>query len=556
MANTGSLLDEYQYDDEETIDLLNAIKNWNLKRPPASPPDHDGAASASLSLSSTIGTASDFDTITAVSTNTSKGGFTVSSASKLTPKTPMSNYSSKPSSLTARILQDVFPIVSNPDPKNNPVPNTYAIPKSNDNVSRFNDENQAPTNVTLSSTLADIAADIDAGNGNEFDEKLLVTPSNPRTTSSKTSRSSTAKQQATDINNGASNNINNENIRLSHTPQYVNTTHDSTDALEILRKTAAELGLSNDQLGAVLPTVQKLVKIITQHVPRLEHFVEQVCDVVMEEDQLNPTMERFNTPSRRHKKKNRKNIKARKERMDTAVCTLEKHWNRNHVGREDKLVFKEVDGNVMNESCDVEQELKEVDGNVMNESFDAEQELSLDYHDYHSYGIFTTAVKEHLSRHRLSNVTEVMTPVASNKDHISSHSQVLTDTEALKEINRLIDFEEKYGERVNGMIHSGDEVSDSPALSSNASPPQSDTVLSDLLSADTTTLRRFVLHFAYLFTVRQESILQKMNDLYVFSHEATSLIHDVKTAMGVSPNCPIHSVARQVVAMIEHTQKT
>jgi hypothetical protein len=210
----------------------------------------------------------------------------------------------------------------------------------------------------------------------------------------------------------------------------------------------------------------------------------------------------------------------------------------------------------MNESCDAAQELKEVDGNVMNESCDAEQELSLDYHDYHSYGIFTTAVKEHLSRHRLSNVTEVMTPVASNKDHISSHSQVLTDTEALKEINRLIDFEEKYGERVNGMIHSGDEVSDSPALSSNASPPQSDTVLSDLLSADTTTLRRFVLHFAYLFTVRQESILQKMNDLYVFSHEATSLIHDVKTAMGVSPNCPIHSVARQVVAMIEHTQKT
>jgi len=508
MENTGSLLDEYQYDDEETIDLLNAIKNWNLKRPPNSPA---ASTSMSVSLSSTIGTASEFDTITAVSTNTSKGGFTVSSAIKLTPKTPMSNYSSKPSSLTARILQDVFPPASTAISTTAMSTTTSSVPNSNENA-RFNDENKAPKNFTVTDTGTDTVTDT-VTDGTKL---------HPLAT-------------------------NNSKTRLSQPPRYVTTTQkqthdDHTDALEILRKTAAELGLSNDQLGAVLPTVQKLVKVITQHVPRLEHFVKEVCDVVMDDKHPNPTQEIFSTPppprGKQEKKKNRKNMDARKERMDSAVSTLRKHWDSNHAGRGDALVLQEVDGNRKDD-----------------ETCDAEQKLSLDYHDYHSYGIFTTAVKERLSTQRQSSFVEVKTPVASNKDHVLAiHSQFLTDTEALKEINRLIEFEEKYSERVNGMIHSGG--SDSSALASATSPPQSDTVLRDLLNADTTTLRRFVLHFAYLFTVRQEHILEKMNDLYVFSHEATSLIHDVKKAMGVSPHCPIHSVARQVVAMIEHSQST
>jgi len=535
IPNTGSLLDEYQYDDEETIDLLNAIKNWNLKRPPNSPEQNDDAGSASLG--STIGTnaTSDFDTITAGSTNTSKGGYSYTASSGV--KTPLCNYSSKPSSLTARILQDHdLPVSTNTNTNTNIPSQSKIHGVKHKNYISASDNHEKEVTAKAHFTKLD---------------KVANKPPPIVSTSTQTQTQQTADS----------------NSNTAQLPQYVTTSqNENMQALEILRKTAAELGLSSDELHAVLPTVQKLVKVITQHVPRLETFVDKVCDIVIDENndaQHARGGENFSTPQRKQRRRrNRKNMEARKERMDAAVHTLEKQWksspNRNGNG----MVLKEVDANVM--------DMVGMDmGKCMeNQTMGADDEVILDYHDYHSYGVFTTAIKERLSRRqRQFNFAEVKTPISSNKDQSPTSSQSLTDAEALDEINRLIEFEEKYSEKVNGMMDSessasasanangGDETV-SPSLSSMGSPAHGDTVLRDLLSADTTTLRRFVLHFAYLFTVRQENILGKMNDLYVFSHEATSLINGIKKAMGLSPICPVHSVARQVVAVIESSQST
>ena len=251
-------------------------------------------------------------------------------------------------------------------------------------------------------------------------------------------------------------------------------------------------------------------------------------------------------------------MEARKERMDAAVHTLEERWNTGLNRNRNGMVLKELNGNVMKDTD------MEMGKSMEDQTMGADNEVILDYHDYQSYGVFTTAVKERLSRRqRQFNFAEVKTPISSNnnKDQSPTSSQSLTDAEALDEINRLIEFEEKYSEKVNGGMDfessaNGGDGTVSPRSSSVVSPVNSDTVLRALLSTDTTTLRRFVLHFAYLFTVRQENILGKMNDLYVFSHEATSMIHGIKMAMGLSPSCPIHSVARKVVAVIESSQST
>ena len=512
------MLDEYQYDDEETTDLLNAIRSWNLKpRSPVQSPEchNDGGSS---SLGSTILTSTDIDTITAGSTTTSK--LTASSAVKI-PRTPLCNYSSKPSSLTARILDREL---STP-----PIHRIHSAENKDENNKIF------IQNPSLSSPCRSKHSDGDSPG--------------TRTREDETDKNTTRKR-----NGQGKENRKPEASTSKSLPQYVTTKEkklesiqdksENEDALRILRATAAELGLGNNELQAVLPTVQKLVKVITEHVPRLENFVEEVCQVVVENDEVDADTEKvtdkdksFKTPPRKEhmkRRRNRKNMGARKARMDSAVRTLRENW---HLKKKNMLL-KDKTARVV-----------ESHGTTANESAFVYEE------DYQSYGLFTTAVKDKLSRNahvhaqpqqqeRESLVSPLRTPISSN----TVHKPAITDSEALQEINRLVEFEEKYSKRVNALMNGEDDVSNAPSVDS---PPHSDTVLHDLLNADKTTLRRFVLHFAYLFSARQDGILEKMNDLYVFSHEATTMINGVKKAMGLSQNCPIHSVARKVLAVIE-----
>lgn len=487
--NAGSLLESYQYDDEGTTDLLNAIKNWNLKHDSHVIISHD-TASASRSLSSTIATntdSTDYDTLTASSTfeNYSRNSYATNNRS--TPKTPLCNYSSRPSSLTARILQDhgdpvvPFPSIQTPSILNNKDMNENEVDyepaaKKSDGVL-----NQKDTN---SSTV-------------------------PRKLSPKKS-----------------------NRKKSPLPQYVNTPQkkESDNALEILKQTALELGLDENDLGSVLPTVQKLVKVVTQHVPRLEHFVDEVFTIVGE-DEIMPSEQ---MKSKKKKKRSRNSAAARKERMDNTVQTLKLQWP-NYNQRQVSSV--KIDSNPSeNIAQKPPPEMK-----VVQWQDEMEEGPIFSYEDYQSYGAFTTAVKERLtSRRQHFGFDQVRTPISSNKDDGRPRSHLLTDHEALEEMNRLIEFEQRYNTKVTANSNNG-----------NGSDDEGDEITSDLLKANAVTLRRFVVHFAYLFTVKQDEMMDKMNDLYVFSHEATRLIDDLKNAMGMSPNCPIHTVAREVVSLIE-----
>ena len=50
----------------------------------------------------------------------------------------------------------------------------------------------------------------------------------------------------------------------------------------------------------------------------------------------------------------------------------------------------------------------------------------------------------------------------------------------------------------------------------------------------------------YLFSTRQSEIISKMNELYIFSHEANNLVECVKKALGISSSCPIYTVTKRL----------
>jgi hypothetical protein len=525
ISNTGALLEEYQYDDEETVDLLNAIRNWNLEpRSPQSPDyvhhDHEGGSTLT-SLTSTIGTSTDIDTITTATSN-SKG------LTKL-PRTPMCNYSSKPSSLTSRILDPGGRHTSG-------TPTSQRIPLHLEKTE--GDKIFFSKTASLSSGSESESSDGHVDNMNASNRGSRTDTEGVTNNTRRNIKQSDKLEKEDGEPQGQTSS--------SPLPQYVTMkektlsskqSDENSEAMNILRQTAAVLGLGNTELHSVLPTVQKLVKVITEHVPRLENFVEEVCEVVIDEHEQDAD---FQTPkqNRSKRRRNRKNMKARKERMETAIKIVKKNSDAKQSNKKSDRVLRDFD----------------TISNVIHLNDEDENGSSFNYEDYQSYGSFTTAVKEKLSsRQQGTHFSLDKTPVSS-KNLSKERSSFLTDKESLEEINRLIEFEERYNSRLNGLVNEEEdsESSTSPSQNSNS---KSDTVTQDLLSVDTTTLRRFVLHFAYLFSARQDDILGKMNELYVYSHETNLMINSMKKAMGLPPSCPIHSVARKVVAVIESEQR-
>ncbi len=544
ITNTGALLDEYQYDDEQTVDLLNAIRNWNLAtRSPQSPDylhhhhDHDGDVGSTLtSATSTIGTHTDVDTIT---TATSSKGF--HSITK-PPRTPLCNYSSRPSSLTSRILD-----AGTTGEKHLNTPSSSV--KRMRMPLHLEKEDDSKLFFSKTASLSSSESEHESDNGSPGKDSIDTNPVDAESTSE-----SIAGGQQMDQDHGRGD-------QAQELPQYVTMKEkhlskleqENAEAMKILRQTASVLGLQHQQMHSVLPTVQKLVKVITEHVPRLEQFVEEVCDVVENGNEAaDNNVETAQNPNQKvalKRRRNRKNMEARKERMDSAVEAVKKKFEEEPANEQALQNMDEFPNDPAN--CD------EIMG------------CSFHYEDYQSYGSFTTAVKEKLSRRRQSaqEFSLVNTPVSSNKDPLlkgnkmNSPVSLLTDNEALEEINRLIAFEERYHSRLNGIVKEEEDLeSPSSSHASTSGPSQkksikSDTVTEDLLNADTTTLRRFVLHFAYLFSAKRDDILGKMNELYVYSHETNLIISDLKKAMDLPQNCPLHSVARKVIALIEDRQK-
>ena len=100
--------------------------------------------------------------------------------------------------------------------------------------------------------------------------------------------------------------------------QHDTLSHDT--ALSILHDTAQALGLDRHDVDNILPTVEKLVKVIVNHVPLLEQFVNHTCQIVLGKES-NKLMDETLT------KKGRPVLKAKKKRMKLALDTLQKRWD-------------------------------------------------------------------------------------------------------------------------------------------------------------------------------------------------------------------------------------
>jgi len=528
--NAGALLEQYTYDDDQTADLLYAIRSWNLEQRPSSSFDYcnDGCSSTIATGSGTgtivagmgIGASAsggggegygehDLDASTIVTGTSTAGGSSVMKTnhnhSTATPKTPsMCNYSSKISALTTMILENG----ESPPHRHSYVPQ---VSHRRDNL-----ESSSQSLVNAKSALTSPPAYVSTNDD-----------VNKKTKKTSVAFDITSKQP---IHEGLDTN-----------------TDTGIDALEILSQTAAELGLKDSELHAVLPTIQKLVKVITQHVPKLEDFVEQVCQTVEEESDKKEIVD---VQKKKKKKRNRKskNMRARKERMDAAIQSL-----------------KEQIGDRNETSIVAKYECDSSDGRGRDRGGDSSHGILFEHNEKcqdaeSSDASFRIAIKQQMNHLREGSqddfvqqsavIDNMDTPRTKTTKHIHEklEPELLTDAETIEEIQRLVKFEGKY-RRLDDVIRLEDS-------SSSATPksPDNSTVISDLLNADTTTLRRFVLHFAYLFSVKQDKLIDKMNSLYVFSHEATELIDNVKNVLGLPSSTPIHSVAKKVVEVVNDSR--
>lgn len=465
-----TLLEEYQYDDDQTADLLAAIRQWNLA--PRSP-ECSNVSSADTTCTHTDASnkSPDFDfklngTGSMTMSGTEYDTFTLTSsamsASKRGPRTPSlkSNFSSRPSGITGRLLLETF-------------------------QKEEEEMNHNPQHVQ------------------EGNYKTLQNVHNVRNDSEIISQTSDKEQNVQSIPSAQS-------LKENNFSQIV---QDSNNM--ILIETAKTLGLESDQLHLVLPTVKKLVQVVTQHVPHLEHFVETVTDTVLKKGE---------NDSKNSKSYKRKNMSARREEMNQVLNIL-------------------AHDNMINLSSTCE------DARIPS---DASSARACAQDTCFKEKIQETLFKHPHLRKTSEFPTSAETPIKSNSCRSTStddvhckntkHDLNATEEEMMEEISRLVDFEERYS-KVHGIMKSSEESS------------EDDSTLQELLNADRTSLRRLVLHFAYLFSVKHHEALDKMNDLYVFSHEATSLIDDLKEALELPYNCSIHSVARKVLAELQSRKK-
>jgi len=354
-------------------------------------------------------------------------------------------------------------------------------------------------------------------------------------TSFTTPRTQNATQQRTQIEEGKE--------QDKHEPQ--------DNAMRILREISLSLGLSPDNVGAVLPTVRRMVTVVKIHVPRLENFVESVCQIVEADNSNNGgdncgdvqvneqentfevvgknKLQRQNLKKKIKKKgKKTKNMEARRRRMAKAVMMLNEEWpKRNTTDAFHANNISPTD--TLNRRMSLTSSFCQVVIEKLNQRHQRQVAQTID------------KVLESTSL----NMSGVASPPTSN---VNESNRI---KDALESIDELIAFEERCHriETIQKIVTDSShpfESSPSSAFSPQ-SPANSEDIIEELLAEDVTTLRKVVLHFAYLFSVRQDEMRLKMNELYHFSHEAGSLINTVRKAIGVDVTCPLSTVSRRVV---------
>jgi len=645
LNNATSLLDQYQ-DDDLTTNLLQAIRSWNKERP--LPPSQFSSSSSSVSFSieksspepssssccnSTIATTmSDTDTA-----GTATAGTVTSSGTSGTNKTPLSkascassgsigkamantpcrgNYSVRASGLTARILLE-----THCDKEEGAWDHIGGIIHQG---SHSHDDQPQSTCASFMSPMESSSSNntstiLQKGQGHEtgkLDQIMMMENSTDNTTMDKR-HNSEPKTQVKLTANTSHNTIlatESSNLEKKGVMAPVEPAHSINDihALEILKETAQTLGLnSKDELHAVLPTVRKLVRVVMMHVPNLEKFVDDVCQIVIHEDDDGgdiDSIENSNSISskgadtsvggetmkrRRRKRPKKKNIQARKVKMDEVVHILRNGWNVKNSDSDETIISSSTSLTSTSTSTSASTKANESSKTKLKSPRPVLQKMNVnnfksrdcisDQNDSEPVKTMNSINRDHLGRddhdplslnesmkqhseeilsfrnaimEKLSMCQEYKMNEDDHEGH-SSYARITSDlddnTKALEIIENLINFEQKYI-KSNGMTENSYSTTSSSS-SGIESPTQTQSILKDLFDADTTTIRRFVLHFAYLFSVQEQSqIMPKMNDIYVFSNEASTLIEDIKKEMGLSPSCTAHYVARKVVNFVKQSQ--
>jgi hypothetical protein len=500
--NPQTLLDQYKDDDEDglTANLIDAIRSWNLQRPL-----HDCEADGSSTLTNSLCSATDNDiaTNTARSPNTEKSNKTglASQISKIFIfyKTPCrGNYSSRPSSLISRILGG------------------EESPSISDHPSG-SEEKLNSIQVSLN-------------------DVKLQTPTNVNTVKRE------RQVKIVDLHRESENKNYVHESQSEHKSQCTN-----DDALHILRETANILGLPENDIHSILPVVRRLARVVMTHVPRLESFVDDVCNIVIPDGIDNDENKSIVSPSRSktqvHNKKVRRrkpkmNLQARKDRMDKAVSTLKEKWP-SGINQE-----KEDEATLLTDR----RALLSVDPNIRLEKSSFVKEKTPISSSRMSDAAFRDNVMGRLSR-RVRHQHRVNENSSNCKESTTSSLMSVTHTEAIQMIDELITCEETAG-ILDSVTRTALEFSIKE--SGPFSPVNGNSILQELFDTDNSTLRRFTMHFASLFSLHQNNeILPKMNDLYVFSKEASVFIQNTKQLLGLPESSSIHIMAHRLVTILE-----
>jgi len=643
LCSTMALLDQYQEDDDEnlTTQLLYSIRSWNLDRPSSSF-DGDGVCDGSNSggcgssivtknsgvgchastATATTATLDDLATVTTAST-TNNEIVLWNSQSSSTPqqhqhlqepefKTPCrGNYSSRPSFLTERILEDdasyddtmlitASTLSSTESPQNNHnMPLVIADGESSDESHNLHRYHQGlPTSDQRRNIRSRVRfleeeqyqqqqrqQQQDQHYQRQQDQNEMDNQEHARELQSHEHRITSFMTPITNNIAPPMRSMEQEDHGIHQRSRKHDTKiederkseeEDSQDyAMRTLLEIANSLGLSPDNVGAVLPTVRKMVRVVKIHVPRLEKFVDSVCQIVETDKRHNndddggnatdnggdlerngrekksntadhgKTRENQGTlkqdqkkQTRRKSKKAVKNMEARRKRMSNVVSVLREEWpNRNAT---DSTATDISICNMLSHDCQ------------KNDLSSSSQRVS-------SESTFCRAVIEKLNQRHQMQVGQIIDNVLestnSKKSGLSSppeNSSIITNIDdALAIIDELIGFEERCHriETIQKLVTNSSTTSFSSPSSAFTprSPTNSEDIIEELLAEDATAIRKVVLHFAYLFSVRQNEMRLKMNELYHFSHEAGALIKTMRKAIGVSVNCPLSTVSRRVV---------
>jgi len=275
-----------------------------------------------------------------------------------------------------------------------------------------------------------------------------------------------------------------------------------------------------------------MVNVVMKHVPRLEGFAEEVCDLVVEDEK---------TKKFKNKKK-RNMMQYKQERMENALITLRKRRKEEEGSKEHNpsssssisqvstMSSLEGRGDFSVSSCTSGKSRVSRSTVTASMSFQKAVFDQLEQRKQRE-DQFSTESKEN-QKDASKKSEHPQSDLSQNGSHSSQRAEYMTDDEALKIIRQLIEFEYR----------------NKKALYCAPRERADHAKYGGLIAADATSLRRYVSYFMHLFNVRHvNAVRPKMNEVYVYSTAMTAMFRDMREALNMSSSSPAQAVARRVL---------